>query len=195
MGRQTHRCLKQPVGVVASITPWNFPAAMITRKCAPALAAGCPVVIKPASFTPYSALALAELAEQAGIPAGIVNVITGSARDIGGEMTSNPTVRKLSFTGSTEIGKKLMEQCAGTVKKYPWSSAATHRLLFSTTPILMQPFRARWHRSSVTRAKPVFAPTGFMYRTVFMTNLPKTHGGSGCDESRPRPRRKPIKAR
>ena len=109
--------LKQPVGVVASITPWNFPAAMITRKCAPALAAGCPVVIKPASFTPYSALALAELAEQAGVPAGIINVVTGSARDIGGEMTSNPTVRKLSFTGSTEIGKKLMEQCAGTVKK------------------------------------------------------------------------------
>ena len=109
--------LKEPVGVVASITPWNFPAGMITRKCAPALAAGCPVVIKPASFTPYSALALAELAEQAGIPAGIVNVVTGSARDIGGEMTSNPIVRKLSFTGSTEIGKKLMEQCAATVKK------------------------------------------------------------------------------
>ncbi|MEX2449454.1 MAG: NAD-dependent succinate-semialdehyde dehydrogenase [Rhodospirillales bacterium] len=109
--------LKQPVGVVASITPWNFPAAMITRKCAPALAAGCPVVIKPASFTPYSALALAELAERAGIPAGVVNVITGSAREIGGEMTSNPIVRKLSFTGSTEIGKKLMEQCAATVKK------------------------------------------------------------------------------
>jgi succinate-semialdehyde dehydrogenase/glutarate-semialdehyde dehydrogenase len=109
--------LKQPVGVVASITPWNFPSGMITRKCAPALAAGCPVVIKPASFTPYSALALAELAEQAGIPAGVVNVITGSARDIGGEMTSNPVVRKLSFTGSTEIGKKLMEQCAATVKK------------------------------------------------------------------------------
>jgi len=109
--------LKQPVGVVASITPWNFPSGMITRKCAPALAAGCPVVIKPASFTPYSALALAELAEQAGIPAGIVNVITGSASDIGGEMTSNPVVRKLSFTGSTEIGKKLMEQCAATVKK------------------------------------------------------------------------------
>jgi succinate-semialdehyde dehydrogenase/glutarate-semialdehyde dehydrogenase len=109
--------LKQPVGVVASITPWNFPSGMITRKCAPALAAGCPVVIKPASFTPYSALALAELAEQAGIPAGVVNIITGSARDIGGEMTSNPVVRKLSFTGSTEIGKKLMEQCAATVKK------------------------------------------------------------------------------
>ena len=109
--------LKQPIGVVASITPWNFPAAMITRKCAPALAVGCPVVIKPASQTPLSALALAELADRAGIPKGVVNVVTGKASEVGGEMTSNPTVRKLSFTGSTEIGKVLMEQCARTVKK------------------------------------------------------------------------------
>jgi len=109
--------LKQPIGVVAAITPWNFPNAMITRKCAPALAAGCPVVIKPATQTPYSAFALAELAERAGIPAGVINVLTGSASAIGGELTGNPTVRKLSFTGSTEIGKLLMEQCAGTVKK------------------------------------------------------------------------------
>ncbi len=109
--------IKQPIGVVAAITPWNFPAAMITRKCAPALAAGCPVVIKPATATPFSALALAELASRAGFPAGIINVITGSAREIGGEMTANPTVRKLSFTGSTEIGKLLMQACAATVKK------------------------------------------------------------------------------
>ena len=109
--------IKQPVGVVAAITPWNFPNAMITRKCAPALAAGCPVVIKPATATPYSALALAELAEEAGIEPGVVNILTGSARDIGGEMTGNPIVRKLSFTGSTEIGKVLMKQCAETVKK------------------------------------------------------------------------------
>ncbi|MEX0696959.1 MAG: NADP-dependent succinate-semialdehyde dehydrogenase [Dongiaceae bacterium] len=109
--------IKQPIGVVAAITPWNFPAAMITRKCAPALAAGCPVVIKPATATPFSALALAELAQRAGFPAGIINVITGSAREIGGEMTANPTVRKLSFTGSTEIGKQLMQACAATVKK------------------------------------------------------------------------------
>jgi succinate-semialdehyde dehydrogenase/glutarate-semialdehyde dehydrogenase len=109
--------LKQPIGVVAAITPWNFPVAMITRKCAPALAAGCPVVIKPASQTPFSALALAELADRAGFPAGVINVITGAASAIGGELTSNPIVRKLSFTGSTEIGKLLMEQCAGTVKK------------------------------------------------------------------------------
>ena len=109
--------IKQPVGVVAAITPWNFPNAMITRKCAPALAAGCPVVVKPASQTPYSALALAELAERAGIPKGVINVVTGSAKDIGGELTANPLVRKLSFTGSTEIGKLLMKQCAETVKK------------------------------------------------------------------------------
>ena len=109
--------IKQPIGVVASITPWNFPNAMITRKCAPALAAGCPVVIKPASQTPLSATALAELAERAGIPAGVLNVVTGAASAIGGELSTNPIVRKLSFTGSTEIGKLLMQQCAGTVKK------------------------------------------------------------------------------
>ncbi|HEY5263486.1 MAG TPA: NADP-dependent succinate-semialdehyde dehydrogenase [Steroidobacteraceae bacterium] len=109
--------LRQPVGVVAAITPWNFPSAMITRKAGPALAAGCTLVCKPATQTPYSALALAELAERAGIPKGVFNVITGSAAAIGGEMTANPTVRKLTFTGSTEIGKKLMAQCAATVKK------------------------------------------------------------------------------
>jgi len=109
--------IKQPIGVVAAITPWNFPIAMITRKCAPALAVGCPVIVKPASSTPFSALALAELAEQAGFPKGIFNVITGDAKDIGTELTTNPLVRKLSFTGSTEIGKLLMRQCADTVKK------------------------------------------------------------------------------
>ncbi len=109
--------LKQPIGVVAAITPWNFPAAMITRKCAPALAAGCTVVSKPASQTPYTALALAELAERAGMPKGVFNVITGPSAVIGAELTSNPTVRKLGFTGSTEVGKALMVQCAGTVKK------------------------------------------------------------------------------
>ncbi len=109
--------LRQPVGVVACITPWNFPAAMITRKVGPALAAGCTVVVKPASQTPYSALALAVLAARAGLPAGALNVITGDAAAIGGEMTANPIVRKVSFTGSTAIGKKLMAQCSGTVKK------------------------------------------------------------------------------
>ena len=109
--------LRQPVGVVAAITPWNFPAAMITRKAGPALAAGCTLVCKPATQTPYSAFALAELADRAGVPKGVFNVITGSAAAIGGEMTDNRAVRKLTFTGSTEVGKKLMAQCAGTVKK------------------------------------------------------------------------------
>ncbi len=109
--------IKQPVGVVAAITPWNFPNAMITRKAGPALAAGCAFVCKPASETPLSALALAELAERAGIPAGVFSVITGSAREIGVEMTSNPIVRALTFTGSTEIGSLLMAQCAPTVKR------------------------------------------------------------------------------
>ncbi|MDU9049699.1 MAG: NAD-dependent succinate-semialdehyde dehydrogenase [Candidatus Electrothrix sp. Rat3] len=109
--------LKQPVGVCAAITPWNFPSAMITRKAAPALAAGCPVVVKPAAQTPLSALALAKLAEEAGIPPGIFNVLTGSAAEIGGALTESSAVRKLSFTGSTEIGKMLMRQCADTVKK------------------------------------------------------------------------------
>jgi succinate-semialdehyde dehydrogenase / glutarate-semialdehyde dehydrogenase len=109
--------LRQPIGVVAAITPWNFPAAMITRKAGPALAAGCTIVCKPATQTPYSALAMAELAERAGVPKGVLNVITGSASEIGGEMTSNPIVRKLTFTGSTMVGKKLMAQCATTMKK------------------------------------------------------------------------------
>jgi len=109
--------LRQPIGVVAAITPWNFPAAMIARKVAPALAAGCTFVCKPAAQTPYSALAMAELGSRAGIPPGVFNVLTGDAAAIGGEMTSNPSVRKLTFTGSTEIGKKLMAQCAGTLKK------------------------------------------------------------------------------
>jgi len=109
--------IKQPVGVCAAITPWNFPAAMITRKVGPALAAGCTMVSKPASATPFSALALAELAERAGVPKGVFSVVTGSAKAVGGEMTSNPLVRKVTFTGSTEIGKVLLEQCARTVKK------------------------------------------------------------------------------
>ena len=109
--------IKEPVGVCAAITPWNFPSAMITRKAGPALAAGCTIVIKPASSTPYSALALCELAERAGVPAGVMNVVTGASSQIGGELTSNEKVRKLTFTGSTNIGKVLMRQCADTVKK------------------------------------------------------------------------------
>ena len=109
--------LRQPIGVVAAITPWNFPNAMITRKAGPALAAGCTVVLKPASSTPLSALALAELGERAGLPAGVFNVVAGSSGPIGDELTTNPIVRKLTFTGSTGVGKQLMAACAGTVKK------------------------------------------------------------------------------
>ena len=109
--------IKQPVGVVGAITPWNFPSTMITRKCAPALAVGCTVVIKPASQTPYSALALGVLAKEAGFPDGVINIITGSAGAIGKELTENPIVRKISFTGSTEVGKILLQQSASTVKK------------------------------------------------------------------------------
>jgi succinate-semialdehyde dehydrogenase/glutarate-semialdehyde dehydrogenase len=109
--------IKEPIGVCAAITPWNFPSAMITRKAGPALAAGCPMVLKPAEATPLSALALAVLAQRAGVPAGVFSVITGSPQEIGGELTSNPIVRKLSFTGSTQVGRLLMEQCAPTIKK------------------------------------------------------------------------------
>src|SRR5476651_2647735 len=119
-GHQTDKrilVLRQPIGVTAAITPWNFPAAMITRKAGPALAAGCTMVIKPASQTPFSALALVELAHRAGIPKGVLSVVTGSAGDIGGELTGNPIVRKLSFTGSTEIGRQLMAECAKDIKK------------------------------------------------------------------------------
>lgn len=109
--------IKQPVGVVACITPWNFPNAMLTRKIAPALAAGCTVVCKPANETPLSALAIVELAERAGVPAGVINIVAGITREIGAEITSNPIVRKLTFTGSTQVGKLLIEQCAATVKR------------------------------------------------------------------------------
>ena len=109
--------LKQPVGVVAAITPWNFPAAMITRKVAPALAAGCTVVLKPAAQTPFSALALAELAHRAGVPPGVFNVVTGEALEVGGELISNRLVRKVSFTGSTKVGKEITRRCADTLKK------------------------------------------------------------------------------
>src|SRR3954452_24464829 len=109
--------LKEPVGVCAAITPWNFPAAMITRKAAPALAAGCTMVVKPASQTPLTALALAELADRAGVPAGVFNVVVGGARTIGPELTGNPIIQKVTFTGSTEVGRQLMEETAATIKK------------------------------------------------------------------------------
>ncbi|EBP9336610.1 aldehyde dehydrogenase family protein, partial [Salmonella enterica] len=109
--------IRQGVGVCAAITPWNFPAAMITRKAGPALAAGCTMVIKPANETPFTALAMAELAIQAGLPPGVINIVTGQSREIGAVFTSDERVRKLSFTGSTEVGRELMRQYAGSVKK------------------------------------------------------------------------------
>lgn len=108
---------KEPIGVCVAITPWNFPSAMITRKAAPALAAGCPMIVRPADLTPFSALAMAELAHRAGVPAGVFQVITGRSTELGAEFTENPIVRKLTFTGSTEVGRKLMAQCAPTIKK------------------------------------------------------------------------------
>lgn len=170
--------IKQPIGVTAAITPWNFPAAMITRKAGPALAAGCTMVLKPASQTPFSALALAELAIRAGIPAGVFNVVTGSAGAVGNELTSNPLVRKLSFTGSTEIGRQLMEQCAKDIKKCRWSWAATRRLSSLTMPTSTKPWKVRCPRNSATPGKPASAPTACMCRTACMTVLPKIAAGS-----------------
>ncbi|MBB4641832.1 acyl-CoA reductase-like NAD-dependent aldehyde dehydrogenase [Rhizorhapis suberifaciens] len=135
--------MKEPVGVAAAITPWNFPAAMITRKCAPALASGCPIVVKPSESTPFTALALARLAAKAGFPAGVVNVVTGSAQAIGAEMSSNPMVRKLSFTGSTRIGSLLMKQCADTVKRLSLELGGMRPSSSSTTPILTSRSKAR----------------------------------------------------
>ncbi len=166
--------IKQPIGVTAAITPWNFPAAMITRKAGPALAAGCTMVLKPASQTPFSALALAELANRAGIPAGVFNVVTGSAGAVGGELTSNPLVRKLSFTGSTEIGRQLMEQCAKDIKKVSWSWAATRRLSSLTMPTSIKPSKGRWRRSSATPGRPASAPTACTSRTGCMTVSPRS---------------------
>ncbi len=166
--------IKQPIGVTAAITPWNFPAAMITRKAGPALAAGCTMVLKPASQTPFSALALAELANRAGIPAGVFNVVTGSAGAVGGELTSNPLVRKLSFTGSTEIGRQLMEQCAKDIKKVSPSWAATRRLSSLTMPTSIKPSRGRWRRSSATPGRPASAPTACTSRTGCMTVSPRS---------------------
>jgi succinate-semialdehyde dehydrogenase/glutarate-semialdehyde dehydrogenase len=156
--------MKQPIGVCALITPWNFPNAMITRKAGPALAAGCTVVIKPAGQTPYSALALAELGERAGIPKGVLNILTGDSKAIGAELCANPIVRKLSFTGSTETGRVLMRQC----------SAATRRSSSSTTPTSTRRSRARSPPSTAMPARPASARTACMCRTAFMTASPRS---------------------
>ena len=165
--------IKQPIGVCAAITPWNFPSSMITRKAGPALAAGCPMVLKPASATPFSALALAVLAERAGVPAGIFSVLTGSASAIGGEMTSNPTVRKLSFTGSTEIGSMLAQQCAKTIKKLSLELGGNAPFIVLTTLIWTPRSKAPSCPSTATLVRPASAPTVFTCRTAFMTRLPR----------------------
>ena len=153
--------IKEPVGVCAAITPWNFPSSMITRKVAPALAAGCCVVIKPAEATPYSALALAELAHRAGFPPGVLNVITGDAPAIGGEMCANPIVRKLSFTGSTEVGPVADEASrADGQEDFRSSSAATRRSSCSTMPTSTPRPMARSSRNTATPDRPAFARIG-----------------------------------
>jgi succinate-semialdehyde dehydrogenase/glutarate-semialdehyde dehydrogenase len=148
---------KEPIGVCAAITPWNFPSAMITRKAGPALAAGCTMVLKPASATPFSALALAELAERAGVPRGVFNVVTGSASGIGGEMTSNPIVRKVTFTGSTEIGKVLLRQCAETVKKTSMDLGGNAPFIVFDDADLDAAVEGAIARNTETRVRPAFA--------------------------------------
>ena len=155
--------LKQPVGVAAGITPWNFPSAMPTRKAAPALAAGCTMVLKPAEQTPLSALAVAALAEEAGLPRGVFSVVTGDAEDapaIGGEMTSSPLVRKVGFTGSTEVGKLLMAQCAKGLKKISLELGGTRRSSSSTTPTSTRRSPAPSSASSATPARRASPRTG-----------------------------------
>lgn len=167
--------LKQPIGVVAAITPWNFPIAMITRKAGPALAAGCTIVVKPGEHTPLSALALAELSRQAGIPAGVFNVVTTLKSPVVGKVLCNDSrVRKLSFTGSTPVGKLLMRQCADTVKKSPWSWVATRPLSCSTMPIWTPRLPASWPPSSAMPVRPACAPIASWCRMASTTALLKS---------------------
>ena len=166
--------VKQPIGVCAAITPWNFPAAMITRKVAPALAAGCAIIVKPAEQTPLTALALAKLAQDAGIPAGVLQVVTGEAAQVGKVLCDSPVVRKLSFTGSTEVGRILMAQCAPSIRNCRWSWAVTRRSSCSTTPIWTRRWRASWPPSSATAARPACALTASTCRTAFTSGWRKS---------------------
>ncbi len=166
--------IKQPIGVTAAITPWNFPAAMITRKAGPALAAGCTMVLKPASQTPFSALALAELAERAGIPRGVFSVITGSAGEIGDELTRNPTVRKISFTGSTEVGAKLMAQCAPGIKKVSLELGGNAPFLVFDDATWTRRSRAPCSPSTATPGRPACASTACTCRTACTTPSPRS---------------------
>lgn len=152
--------LRQPVGVCAAITPWNFPSAMLTRKAGAAIAAGCTVVAKPASATPFSALALAVLAEAVGLPPGVLNVVTGPAGEIGEELAANHQVRLLSFTGSTESGKRLMAACAGTVKKVALELGGNAPFIVFDDADLEQAVEGALASKYRTPARPVCAPTG-----------------------------------
>jgi len=165
--------LKQPIGVVACITPWNFPAAMITRKAAPAIAAGCTVVMKPSELTPLSAIAIALLAQEAGLPDGVLNILTGNAPEIGGEMCANPIVRKMSFTGSTQVGRLLSAQCAPTVKKMALELGGNAPFIVFEDATLMPPSPGQFSANIAIRGKPAFAPTGFSFTRMFMTCLRK----------------------
>ncbi len=160
---------REPAGVCAAITPWNFPSSMLSRKVGPAIAAGCTVVIKPASQTPYSGLAWGALAEMAGLPKGVVNVVTGSAREIGGELTANPKVRKVTFTGSTEVGKTLIAQSAATVKRSRWNWAAMLPSSSLTTPISKRPSMRRCFQNIAMPARPVSAPIASLSKTASTT--------------------------
>lgn len=165
--------LKEPIGVCAAITPWNFPAAMITRKAGPALAAGCSMVVKPASQTPLTALALAELGRRAGVPAGVFNVLTGNdTRDIGHQLTSHPLVRKITFTGSTEVGRVLLAQAAGTIKKCSMELGAMHPSSSSMMRTWTLPRMAWSRRSSATPARRASAPTGCSFRLACTRRSP-----------------------
>ena len=164
---------KEPIGVCAALTPWNFPAAMITRKAGPALASGCTMVAKPASSTPFSALALAALAERAGIPAGVFSVLTGSSKEIGGEMTSNPDVRKVTFTGSTEVGRLLMKQSASTVKKLSLELGGNAPFIVFDDADLDAAVEGAIISNIAMPVRPAFALTAFLSRLLFMTLLPR----------------------
>ena len=163
--------LKQPVSVTAAITPWNFPSAMIARKAAPALAVGCAMIVKPASLTPLSAYALAVLAYEAGVPQDLLPVVSGSASEISHEFATNPTVRKISFTGSTEVGAKILPTARRTLKNSVWNWAATRRLSCLTMPIWTKPSKARSPASSATAVRPASAPTVFTLNPAFTTNF------------------------
>ena len=173
--------IKQPIGVCAAMTPWNFPAAMITRKAGPALASGCTMVAKPASSTPFSALALAVLGERAGLPPGVFNVVTGESRAIGGEMTSNPDVRKVTFTGSTEVGRLLMKQSATTVKKLSLELGGNAPFIVFDDADLDAAVEGAIISRYPTPARPACVRTGFTSRPESMMPLPETRRrGSRC---------------